>query len=164
MRKIMLLLSFVVVLCLASPVMAGSVSMSAADIEPTLVRGDLQYALKKKQSSQVLYLTQHQIIYVSINNGSDKPINVNPGYFTLASSAKKSYGFTSEMFGLNKKLPWMDIQPLKAAKVLPGTEVDGFLMFNKSVEREWPVSLYFESPETSGIIHVELDPKAKYEQ
>ncbi|NDV20839.1 DUF4352 domain-containing protein [Pseudodesulfovibrio sp. JC047] len=165
MRKIVLLLSFALVLLFAAPVMAGNVSMSAADFEPTLVRGDLNYvvAVKKTQDSKFDYIVEYQIVYVTVTNNTAKPININPGYFTLASSAKKSYPFTAEMFGLKNKLPWLDVDALDATRVLPGTSAEGFLMFKKKYKNEYPVSLYFESPETSGTIKVERDPKAKYE-
>ena len=137
MRKIVFLLLFTVLFCTA-PALAGDVSMSASDIEPMLVRGDLQHALKTKQRAQVLYLTKYQIVYVTIKNGSNKPINVNPGYFTLASSAKKSYSFTSEMYGLKHKLPWLGMKPIQAGKVLPGTTAEGYLMFERSEKKRVP--------------------------
>jgi len=167
MRKIVFLLMLVVTLCCAVPVLAGGVSISATDIEPLLVREDFNYVYSNKlpvTKSSVSYLAQYQIVYVTIENGMSKPVNVNPGYFTLASSARKSYSFSSEMFGLKRKLPWMKLHALKATKVLPGTSLEGFLMFDKGEKDEWPVSLYFESPETSGSIPVKLDSKAKYKK
>jgi hypothetical protein len=166
MRFLSAILSLAIVLICAAPVLAGGVSISATDIEPMLFREDLSYGLANDNTKDFKgsYLSQYQIVYVTIENGMNKPVNVNPGYFTLASSARKSYSFSSEMFGLKNNLPWMKLHALKATKVLPGTSVEGFLMFDKGEKDEWPVSLYFESPETSGSIPVKLDSKAKYKK
>jgi hypothetical protein len=164
MRFLSAILSLAIVLICAVPALAGGVSVSAQEFGPYLIREDFNQVFAGKidrKDSQATWLNKYQVVYITVQNDSGSPINVNPGYFTLASSARKSYSFSSDMYAVKSRMPWVNTAPLQATKVLPGTSVEGFLFFARTAPKERPASLYFESGNTSGSIKVQLDPKVK---
>lgn len=133
-------------LCIAS-----GIQITAKDLGIDLIVKDfnLDYASTVKGNgsyqSKFFYISKYQIVGVTVKNNSNKILNVNPNYFTLVSNMKRSYPYSSQTHGFKDRVSFVGMDPIQAVDVYPGTDTEGFLLFEKDFKDEKPKTLYFKN-------------------
>ncbi len=159
-------ITILLLLAITSICFAQNIVITATDILPELVRMDFDYMISlggDSSYSNVLYLTQYQIVYIQIKNNTESVLFINPNYFTLISSYNISLPYSSETHVINDKISWLTFTQLQSVDVYPGTTTAGILLFEKEHDHEYPVTIYFNGLNGSPIaVDVILDEKANY--
>lgn len=152
---------------IANVAWAEQIKISAIEIGPELIRKDfdLAYASTMKGNGRyepkVLYISRFHVIHIKIINDSGNILNVNPNYFTLVTSTKRSCSYSSETHGFKQQIRFIGTSPISSVDVYPGTSTEGFLLFEKQHEDERPKTLYFKNLNKHISTEIVLDKKVK---